>query len=74
MPTPIDRDKLQSIGYLRGGRTRSSVREGRDSDGRRYKSTKDELGNVTTERAGDRQDVMINAPRVIAQATTTEER
>lgn len=58
--TPIDLDKLRSLAYLGGGRTRDKVREGRRSDGVRVKATTDELGNTVTEHAkGDRQDVMI---------------
>jgi hypothetical protein len=57
--TPIDRDKLLSIGYLAGGRTRPKVAEGRDEAGDRFKATTDELGNTVTERAGDRQDVAL---------------
>lgn len=74
MGTPIDREKLLSVGYLSKGRTRDRIREGRDTDGKRYKATTDQLGNVVTERAGDRQDVTINAPHLSAKTRTTEER
>jgi hypothetical protein len=68
------RDKLLSVGTLAHGRTRNEVREGRDNDGQLYKAVKDELGNVVTQRAGDRQDVTINAPHITVRARTTEER
>jgi hypothetical protein len=71
--TPIDRDKLLSVGVLRGGRTRPRVREGRDEAGERYKATTDELGNTVTERAGDRQDVTIKAQTVGARTTINGE-
>lgn len=57
--TPIDLDKLRSIGVL-GKRSGSVVREGRRPDGVRIKQTTDELGTTVTEHAkGDRQDVTI---------------
>lgn len=63
--TPIDREKLLSLSYLSRGQTRSTVVEGRRSDGVRIKATTDELGNTVTEHAkGDRQDVLIKAPSV----------
>jgi hypothetical protein len=71
--TPIDRDKLLTVGVLPGGRSRSKVREGRDETGR-FKAITDELGNTVTERAGDRQDVTIRAPHVVASTTVREER
>lgn len=71
--TPIDRDKLLSIGYLAKGRSRPKVAEGRDDAGDRYKATTDELGNTVTERAGDRQDVTINAQPVQTRAAVNEE-
>lgn len=66
MATPIDIEKLRSIGYL-GRRTRDVVREGRRADGVRVKATTDELGNTVTEHAtrDDRVDVRINAPQTI---------
>ena len=70
----IDRDKMMSIGHLTRGRTRSTVTEGRDAHGDRFKATTDELGNTVTDRAGDRRDVTINAPHVIATTTTHEQR
>ncbi len=76
MPTPIDRDKLLSLGYLSRGRTRDTVVEGRRPDGIRVKATTDELGNTTTEHAtrDDRIDVTIHAPHVRVHATQVEER
>ena len=68
------RDKLLSVGHLAHGRTRDQVHEGHDKDGKRYKAVRDELGNVVTQRAGDRQDVTINAPHIAVKASTTEER
>ncbi len=68
------RDKLLSVGTLAHGRTRDQVREGRDENGERFKAVKDQLGNVVTQRAGDRQDVTINAPHITVRARTTEER
>lgn len=71
--TPIDREKMRSIGYLSRGRTRPKVTEGRDDNGRRFKATRDELGNTVTERAGDRQDVVINAQPAQLRAAVNEE-
>lgn len=57
--TPIDLDKMRSLGVL-GKRSGSVVREGRRADGVRVKATTDELGNTVTEHAkGDRRDVTI---------------
>jgi hypothetical protein len=59
--TPIDREKLLSIGYL-GRRTRPAVKEWKTGDGERHKATRDELGHTITQHArGDRQDVHIMA-------------
>lgn len=62
MPTPIDREKLLSLGYLSRGRTRAQVKEGRRPDGVRVKATTDEAGNTTTEHAtrDDRVDVALH--------------
>ena len=68
------REKLLSVGTLAHGRTRDLVREGKDENGDRFKAVKDQLGNVVTQRAGDRQDVTINAPHITVRASTTEER
>lgn len=63
--TPIDREKLLSLGVI-SKRTRSTVREGRREDGVRIKATTDELGNTVTEHAkGDRQDVHIKGVKPI---------
>jgi hypothetical protein len=48
------------------------VTEGRDQQGKRFKATTDELNNTVTQRAGDRQDVLIRAPRIAVAATTHE--
>lgn len=72
--TPIDLDKLRTIGVLSRGRTRDQVQEGRDKDGNRYKAVTDELNNTVTQRADDRQDVHIRAPRLRIESTTAEER
>lgn len=73
MGTPIDRDKLRSIGVI-SRRSGPVVREGRRRDGVRVKATTDELGNTVTEHArGDRQDVNIRAPHIRIKAATTEE-
>ena len=69
MGTPIDRDKMRSIGVI-SKRTRDRVRTGRDEQGR-YKATTDELNNTVTERDGNgatgvsnRQDVEIRPPTI----------
>ncbi len=71
-------DKVRSVGYLRAGRTRPRVREGRThpDTGVPFKAVTDELGAVTTEHAtaDDRVDVTVNAPRLHVRAATTEER
>lgn len=62
MGTPIDREKLLSIGYLSKGRSKPKVREYRDeTDGHRIKVITDEHGNDITQHAtpDDRQDVLI---------------
>jgi hypothetical protein len=66
MGTPIDREKLLSLGFLSRGRSGPEIREGRRPDGVRVKQTTDELGNTTTEHAtrDDRVDVQIRAPHV----------
>lgn len=55
MPTPIDREKLLSIGVLSG-----KSRHGDNFS----KSVTDELGNTVTEHWNDRQDVLIRAKPV----------
>lgn len=70
--TPVDLEKLRSIGYLSRGRTRSRSASGRahPETGLPYKATTDADGNVVTEhgQAGSgvssRQDVNIRAPHV----------
>lgn len=71
--TPIDRDKLLSIGYL-GRRTRDQVREWRTDDGERHKATTDENNNTVTQHAQpghteDRQDVQLRPQAVHVQMT-----
>jgi hypothetical protein len=72
--TPIDRDKIRSVGYLAGGRTRPVVVEGRLADGTRTKSTTDELGNTVTEHdsTDDRVDVTIRPDTVRASLVLRE--
>lgn len=64
-----NRDKWKSIAAVR--RT-NHVREGRDSQGNRFKSVTDELGHTVTQRAGDRQDVTINANALTVSTTVNE--
>lgn len=56
-------DKVRSVGYLRGGRTRPRVREGRShpDTGQPFKATTDELGATVTEHGtpDDRVDVHV---------------
>lgn len=67
MGTPVDLEKLRSLGYLSRGRTRDRVREGRRADGVRVKATTDELGTTVTEHAkGDRQDVHVRPATIRA--------
>lgn len=62
--TPIDLRKLRSLAV--GSRTRPVVREGRHTDGTRWKSTTDELRTTVTEHAvkGDRVDVLLRPDTV----------
>jgi hypothetical protein len=55
------RDKLKSVGYLKGGQTKPRVEEYKRPDGVAVKATTDELGNTVTEHntPDDRVDVMI---------------
>lgn len=67
MGTPIDREKLLSIGYLSKGRSGPKVKEYRDeTDGHRVKATTDEAGNDVIQHAtkDDRQDVLIRPKTV----------
>lgn len=62
MGTPIDRDKLKSIGVLRG----------RSRYGDNFsKSVTDELGNTVTEHWNDRQDVVIR-PQPVEFSSSVE--
>jgi hypothetical protein len=64
MATPIDRDKLLSIGIL-GQRTRDRVDQVRDESGRPVgKAVTDQLGNTVT-TFDERQDVTIR-PEAVA--------
>lgn len=56
-------DKIRTLGII--GSRPPRVTEGRDQQGRRYRATTDDLGNVTTEY-DDRQDVTIRAATVTA--------
>lgn len=60
------RERLLSIGYMKGGRKRPKVKEYRRDDGTRVKSTTDELGNTVTEHANkdDRVDVTVR-PQIV---------
>lgn len=66
MGTPIDLDKLRSIGVI-SRRSGPTVREGRRADGVRVKAVTDELGHTVTEHnvPGGRQDVHIRMPEPI---------
>lgn len=67
--TPIDREKLLSIGVI-GKRTRPQVSETRKIDGTRTKAVTDEQGNTVTEHTvrgtgvSHRQDVHIR-PKLV---------
>jgi hypothetical protein len=58
------RERMRSIGFMAGGRTRDKVRtvmrpdDGGVDSGQKAKQTKDELGNVVTE-SSNRQDVAV---------------
>lgn len=54
--------------------TRDVVTEGHDEYGRRFKSTRDQLGNDVVQHGSDQQSVKINAPLIRVASTTTEER
>jgi hypothetical protein len=69
--TPIDLEKMRSIGYLARGQTRSNaVKESRRRDGVRVKETVDEFGNSTFEHAtkDDRVDVMLRPKTQVLEA------
>lgn len=59
-------EKLRSVGIMKGGRTRSRVKEGRDEEGARTRAVTDELGNTVTEHnnSKDQVDVHIKAPHI----------
>lgn len=63
--TPMDRDKLLSIGVI-SRRSGPTVREGRSPDGVRVKATTDDAGNTVTEHAtkDDRVDVLVRPQTV----------
>lgn len=71
MGTPIDRDKMRSIGVI-SRRTKPRVREGREhpDSGLPYRSTTDELGGEVTEHGkpgsgvSQRQDVNVHPKAV----------
>jgi hypothetical protein len=68
----LDLDKLRSIGHLKGGRTMSRTKTGREhpDSGLPFQATTDEAGNVVTEHGAqgtglsERQDVEIHAEPV----------
>ncbi|MEX5711833.1 hypothetical protein AB1484_26955 [Parafrankia sp. FMc6] len=68
MPTPMDPEKLRSIGFIRAGRIGPRVREGRDEAGRRVKETTDEQGHTTTQRGDGRIDLTLR-PATIRTGT-----
>lgn len=72
MGTPIDLDKLRSIGVI-SRRSGDQVREWRSDDGQRHKATTDELNNTVTQHAKpnhteDRQDVTIRPATIYASS------
>ena len=80
MSTPIDRDKLRSIGVI-SRRTGSRVTEGRQhpETGKPYKATTDELGGTVTEHStgrapgvSHRQDANVRPQLVRAQIGAPE--
>ena len=69
--TPIDREKLLSLGYLSKGQTRDKIREYRDpTDGHMIKETTDQANNTVTEHNNkeDRVDVMLRPQTVQLQS------
>jgi hypothetical protein len=70
MSTPIDRDKLLSIGVI-GRRSRPVVTEGRQhpESGKAWKSTTDEAGTVTEHNVkGDRVDALVRPETIRVEA------
>jgi hypothetical protein len=53
--------------------TRDQVREGRDRDGRRYKTVTDQLGNDVTQHGNDQQSVHIKSPQTITSPIPLKE-
>jgi hypothetical protein len=45
--------------------TKDQIREGRDSQGRRFKATTDQLGNDVIQHGRDQQSVHIKSPETI---------
>lgn len=58
--------RAKGISYLSKGLTKDRVVTGRDAEGKRTKTTIDQLGNETTEHnnSRDQVDVKIKAPHV----------
>ena len=72
MGTPIDLEKLRSIGVLKGGRTRDErVKETRDPvDGHRIKTTTTELGSrIEHNTPDDRVDAVVTPQTVNMHAS-----
>lgn len=66
MSTPIDIEKLRSLGVI-SRRSRPLIREGREhpDTGRPWKSTSDEAGTVTEHNVkGDRVDALVRPETV----------
>ncbi|MCK9928809.1 hypothetical protein MXD62_16765 [Frankia sp. Mgl5] len=66
MPTPMDLDKLRSIGFVRAGQIGPQVREGRDEAGRRFKEVTDEQGHTTTQRGDGGTDLTLRPATIRA--------
>lgn len=73
------REKLLSVGFLAGGRTRPTVAESRGEDGSRRKAVTDELDNTVTEHTrpgtgvSHRQDVLIRPPTIHVHGAIQED-
>ena len=64
------REKLLGVGFISGPLpSKPKVVEGRDEDGERFKAVTDENNATVTQRAGDRQDVVIRPRPLQASAT-----
>lgn len=82
---PYDPDKHGTYGaYLRSKNlqtrtqgwthaTRDQVHEGRDREGRRFKTTTDQLGNDVTEHGRDQQSVHIKSPQTVTSPIPLKE-